>query len=273
METVGETVIFASDSTFPILDTEMRHIGWPSNVRRVCEIAEIIRMIKDGSGAAFIVESATSKCEDGYRVLRCAKELDARARRPAVVLIGSRPGDAIRAFELEAFDYLLSPLDIEKVRNSITRLKDNIMSDHFEVLNVKLQHVLDTMMNSERQGRENRTSVFQRPFQRIAVRVRDRWIMLKVNDIRCVTGAGVYVRICTGSHSYLLRASMTDIETKLDPSRFIRIHRSTIVNMDMVREICNHVNGTYIVVMNDGSRLKVSRGYAEKIRDFMDAVG
>lgn len=273
MEYVGDTVVYASDLTFSIVEGEMRKIGWPSEVTRVRNIEEIIRMIDEGSGVAFIVESSRQECEDGYRVVQCARRNEARSRRPAVVLIGSRPSDAIRAFELDAFDYLLSPLDLDKLRSSISRLKDNIMNDHFEVFNVKLQRVLDTMMNSERQRREQRTRAFQRPVERIGVRVGDRWIMLKVNDIQCVTGAGVYVRICADGHSYLLRATMADLEIKLDPDRFLRIHRSTIVNMDMVREICHHGNGAYIVVMNDGTRLKVSRGYGERVRDFMDAVG
>jgi two-component system, LytTR family, response regulator len=273
MKHVAETVIFASDSTFSFFVDEMRNIGWPSNVRRVRAIEEILMAIEEGSGVAFIVESSEHNCEDGYRVLRCAKRHATAVLQPTVLLIGDHAAHAIRAFELEAFDYLLAPLERMMVHKSLSRLKDNIMNDHFEAFNLKLQRVLDTMMSSERQRRDDRSRAFPRPVERIGVRVGDRWIVLKVNDIQCVTGAGVYVRICAGGESYLLRTTMSEIEIKLDPLRFLRIHRSTIVNMEMVREVRNQGNGAYIVVLNDGTRLRVSRGYGEKVREFMDTVG
>jgi two-component system, LytTR family, response regulator len=273
MEYVREIVVYASDTTFSVFQEEIRRTGWTSDIRRVHEIQDITTAIEEGSGVAFVVEVSPSECEDGYRVLRSAKRHFSGFRRPAVILVGSRPSEAIQAFELDAFDYLLSPVDREKVKNSVGRMTDHILNDHLEAINVRLQRVMDSVMNQDPQRGRARVRGSQRPVERFGVRVGDRYMMIKVDDIQCVSGAGVYVELWTGGQSYLLRASITEIETKLDPDRFFRIHRSTIVNMDMVCEILQHGKGSYIVVLTDGSRLKVSRSYGEKVRDYMNAVG
>nr|MCU0256554.1 LytTR family transcriptional regulator [Vicinamibacterales bacterium] len=96
---------------------------------------------------------------------------------------------------------------------------------------------------------------------------------LKVDEVDWVEAEGNYVRLHVGAHSHLLRETMKNIESRLDPDRFIRIHRSTIVNTDRIKELHPLFHGEYAVILRDGTRLTASRGPDNKLRRLLEATG
>ncbi|HEX8386693.1 MAG TPA: LytTR family DNA-binding domain-containing protein, partial [Rubricoccaceae bacterium] len=107
------------------------------------------------------------------------------------------------------------------------------------------------------------------PPRRIAVRTGDRFHLVDADQIDWVEGAGVYARLVVGDRVHLLRTSLADLEGQLDPARFLRVHRSSIVNLERVREVRVRPHGEYVLVLEDGTRLKVSRTYSDRVRAYL----
>jgi two-component system LytT family response regulator len=109
-----------------------------------------------------------------------------------------------------------------------------------------------------------------RGVQRFAVRLAGRVVLVPARDLDWVEAAGDYVRLHAGKKSWLLRETMTAIEGKLDPARFARIHRSAIVNLERIAEMKSYDNGDYLVLLADGTRLRLSRGYRQVLQQLLD---
>jgi two-component system LytT family response regulator len=105
--------------------------------------------------------------------------------------------------------------------------------------------------------------------ERLVVRSGGRILILRVADIDWVEAASNYVRLHAGGREYLLRETMTALESKLDPADFVRIHRSTIVRVDKIRELEPLFQGDYVVILDDSTRLTSSRGYREKLQELL----
>src|SRR5690606_977831 len=106
--------------------------------------------------------------------------------------------------------------------------------------------------------------------ERIAVRSGGKILLLRTDAIEWIGAEGNYARLHAGSRSYLIRETMSALESKLDPTRFLRIHRSTIVNTDAIVELEPLYQGDYVIVLRDGSRLPSSRGYRTNLQEFME---
>jgi two-component system LytT family response regulator len=104
------------------------------------------------------------------------------------------------------------------------------------------------------------------------VKLANRVILLKVDEIDWIEADGNYVKLHVGRKGHLLREKMQDLEVQLDPERFVRIHRSAIVNLDRIKEMHPHFNGDYIVVLEDGSQLKLSRTRREQLEARLKSV-
>ena len=157
---------------------------------------------------------------------------------PAVVFVTAYDQYAVRAFEAEALDYLLKPYDNARFFRVLSRAK-----------------ALLTRRPAE-----------QRNFERIMVRSAGRISFLRTEEIDWIEAADYYSCLHIGAKTHLLRRSMAELERDLETERFCRIHRSTIVNLARVRDLCLDMNGEYEVVLRDETRLKVSRGYREKLQ-------
>ena len=108
---------------------------------------------------------------------------------------------------------------------------------------------------------------------RLAIRSGDRIAIVKVEDIDWIEGAGVYARLHVGPKTHLLRETLTNLAEQLDPERFVRIHRSTIVNRERVRELRSYFHGEYIVILDDGTQLKLSRTYRDSLESIAGKLG
>jgi len=161
---------------------------------------------------------------------------------PAVVFVTAYDEYALRAFEVHAIDYLLKPFDDARFERALARAKERARSRGPK--NERLANLV----------REQ-----SRVLKRFLVRAREKIIVVNAEDIDWIEAADYYVSLHVGSKTHLLRETMSDLETRLDPERFFRAHRSAIVNIDRVREIHPMFRGDCALVLADGTRVKLSR--------------
>ncbi len=192
---------------------------------------------------------------DGFEVLeRAAADLV-----PMVIFVTAYDRFAIRAFEVHALDYLLKPFTAERLRQSLQHARRALARDQAEAMRERTAAVLA--------ARAVERGVAPAPpaeggfAHRLTVRDGDRFVMLRVAEIDWIEAAANYVRIHARGGMFVLRATMAAIEERLDPRQFARIHRSTIVNVDRVREIRPEWHGDFDVVLADGKTLRLGRSY------------
>jgi len=178
--------------------------------------------------------------------------------RPLVVFITAHDAYAIRAFEAHALDYLLKPFDQERFDQTVARLRQRL--EQLEA--AKLGHSVRHLLAGAAPTRAAKT-----PADRIVVRESARVSFVSIDEIRWLDASGNYVALhIDAGKTHLVHETMTAMEARLDPATFVRIHRSTIVRVDRIKELLPHFNGEYVVVLKDGAKLKLSRGYLEKAR-------
>ena len=177
--------------------------------------------------------------------------------RPLIVFITARDDYAIQAFQADAFDYVLKPFDQERFDQTIARVVRRL--EQISAASIG-QTVRDLI------GEKLAATAKPAP-ERIVVRESGRVYFVDIDDVEWVEAAGNYVALhVAGGKSHLVHETMNAIEARLDAARFVRIHRSTIVRLDRIKELLPHFNGEYVVVMKDNARLKLSRGYLEPAR-------
>lgn len=189
---------------------------------------------------------------DGFDVL---STLDDGAA-PVIVFVTAFDAYALKAFEVHAFDYLLKPFTDARFATALAQAKLEV--EHREVRALS-ERLLALLADRERE-RPNRF------LTRVLVKSASRVTFLKVAEIDWIEAAGSYVQLHVGAKEHLLRESLNALEAKLDPELFLRIHRSTIVNADRVRELRADAYGEYLVVLDDGTELKMSRARRERIQ-------
>jgi two-component system LytT family response regulator len=186
---------------------------------------------------------------NGFDVL----ELIAAEKMPAVIFVTAYDQYAVKAFEFHALDYLLKSFDPERFAAAVQRAKLQIASGRAEKLDDRIAALVE-----ELQARKPRP-------ERLIVRAGGRITFLRVADIDWISAADNYVCLHTGNESHLLRETMASIEVRLDPDKFVRLHRSTIVNLDCVARLEPLFHGDYSVLLTDGTELVMSRTYREKL--------
>ncbi|HXU46209.1 MAG TPA: LytTR family DNA-binding domain-containing protein [Thermoanaerobaculia bacterium] len=193
---------------------------------------------------------------DGFGVI---EEVGAD-RMPAVVFVTAYDEHALRAFEVHAIDYLLKPFDRERFRDALERVRTQLEHNTIDQLRRQLANLLAATRSEQR-----------RP-ERLVVKTAGRVHFLKIDELDWIDAAGNYVRLNAHGKSHLLRETMAGIEDRLDPQRFVRIHRSAIVNLDRVKELVPGVHGDYEVVLLTGARLPLSRSCRERLEAALGAT-
>jgi two-component system LytT family response regulator len=168
-------------------------------------------------------------------------------RMPPTLFVTAFDAHAVKAFEVHAMDYLLKPFDRDRFRRALAWVRE-----HPHVLG-KENGGFKSLMAEMDPGQ-------QKP-DRFLVKTGDRWLLVKTNSIQWVEAEENYVRLRVEGGSHLLRQTMSGMLSRLDPTQFKRIHRSTIVNLDFVQELQPWSAGDVLVVMRDGTRLTLSRTY------------
>jgi len=172
---------------------------------------------------------------------------------PAVVFVTAYDEHALRAFEFSAVDYLLKPFDDARFASALERAKDAVRRRRADAEDVRLVRLMDRL---QRGGDAN---------DRILLKSSGEIIFLKAAEIDWIEADGDYVKFHLGGRSHLMRGTMAALEARLDPVRFVRIHRSTIINTDRLRKMSPSFAGEYEVVLLDGTKLRMSRGYHGRV--------
>lgn len=197
----------------------------------------------------------------GFEVL---EKIEAQAI-PAIIFVTAFDRYAIKAFEVHALDYLLKPFDDARFESALRQAKAQIEQREINQLSKRLLALLEDRA-PEADKQQQRAGYLSRLMIKSASRV----FFLKVGEIDWIEAADYYVKLHVGRKSHLLRETMSDMETKLDPEMFLRIHRSAIVNLDRVKEMHPHFNGEYVVVLHDGTELKLSRSRREQLQQALN---
>jgi len=186
----------------------------------------------------------------------------------AVVFVTAFDQYALKAFEVHALDYLLKPYDDLRFSQALQRAKLQIESREISKVSKRLLALLE-----ERESQKS-VSTSSKPYlTRLMIKLASRVVLLKVDDIDWIEADGNYAKLHVGKKAHLLREKMHDLEAQLDPQRFVRIHRSIIVNLERIKELHPHFNGDYVVVLEDGRQLKLSRSRREQLEARLKAGG
>jgi two-component system LytT family response regulator len=181
-------------------------------------------------------------------------------RMPPVIFVTAYDHYAVQAFDANAVDYLLKPFDEDRFNRALNRARRYLSHVSHRDHTNRLQSVLSEVKQGT--GR----------MDRLVIKSGGRIVFLDDEEVDWIEAAANYVRLHAGSNSYLLRQTMNVLESKLDPERYMRIHRSIIVNIDKIRELkpCN--NGEYIVVLRTGKELSLSRSFRDRIQQLLSRL-
>jgi two-component system, LytTR family, response regulator len=196
---------------------------------------------------------------DGFQVL----EKIGRANAPAVIFVTAYDEHALHAFEVNAVDYLLKPYDDERFNSAVERAKAAVRRRSVEADNSRLNQLMEFLQT--RMGLKAPVEPAAENRDRILIKSSGDIYFLKSEEIDWIEAEGDYMKFHAAGRSHLMRETMARLESRLDPKRFIRIHRSTIVNIDRLRKLSPSFAGEYAVVLQDGTKLKLSRGYHDRI--------
>ncbi len=165
---------------------------------------------------------------------------------PAVIFVTAYDDYAIRAFDVHAVDYVLKPVEPERLAAALDRARTAVEN-----------------------GTVRAAELPRKPSDRIVVRTGSRVLFLRPDEIDCIESAGNYVRIHRGSEHYLLRTTMSSMEHRLPRDRFVRVQRSRLVNADRIRELIHEGKDSYMLVMTTGARMRMSPMYRKNIEDVL----
>lgn len=199
-----------------------------------------------------------------------------------VVFVTAYESHALRAFEVNAVDYLLKPVAADRLRAALARargasVRADVVRRH-EALLAMIRDMYRVGSGEERDAGAPvpdpaavaplvpaELSTVGAPIERFLVKTGDRSIVVRADDVDCFEAEANYVRLRVGRQSYLMRATMAGLEQGLDGARFVRIHRETIVNLDRVKEVAPWFSGDHLVTLRDGTKLRMSRSYAARL--------
>lgn len=187
---------------------------------------------------------------DGFAVL----EQLAGQPLPVIIFVTAYDQYALKAFEVSALDYLLKPFSDERFRKALEQAKRQIAQQDASELGRKLLRLMSEVKTET-----------PRYLTRLMIRTTGRVLFVRAEEIDWIEAYDNYVRLHTGGKAHLLRQTMNELEASLNPAQFARIHRSTIVNLDRVQELQPQFNGEALVVLRDGTELKLSRNRREAL--------
>lgn len=182
---------------------------------------------------------------------------------PPVVFVSAFDAHAVRAFQVHALDYLLKPFDDERFAEALAHAKAQLGLKALEDMRERLQGLMGEI--EEEPAGEVELEMSPSIATRFVVRRNDKLTLLKAEDVDWFEGASNYVNLHVKNHEYRLRVSIRSLTERLDPSLFVRIHKSTIVNVDRIREVQPWFSGDYVVILHDGRQLRVSRTFAPSL--------
>jgi two-component system LytT family response regulator len=221
---------------------------------------EVVGECADGSRAAAAIQQLSPDLvfldiqmpgSDGFDVIQSV----GADRMPNVVFVTAYDKYALKAFDVHALDYLLKPFDRTRFQKALSRARDHIERQQTGDLGKRLLALVQDLKSDTQR------------IDRLVVKSGGRVFFLRTDEIDWIEAAGNYVRLHLAGESHLFRETMNALEARLDPQRFVRIHRSRIVNIERIQELQPWFNGEYAVILRNGTKLTLSRGYREKLQE------
>jgi len=206
---------------------------------------------------------------DGFSVVQGLMEVEP----PLFVFVTAYSDHAIRAFEAQAMDYLMKPVEPSRLADTIERVRQRLSEkrgvEEIEKLKEVLAEVAPEAVDEIAASAVDGEMASNRFEKLINIKDRGQIFRVDVDTIERIDAAGDYMCIYTGDNTLILRETMKDLEKRLDPRRFQRVHRSTIVNLDLVKQVKPHTNGECFLVLDSGAQVKVSRSYRDVVARFV----
>jgi two-component system, LytTR family, response regulator len=225
-------------------DSQVSIVGEAANGR---EAVEAIRALSPD----LIFLDVQMPALGGFEVL----EALSNGQIPHVIFVTAFDQYAVRAFEVHALDYLLKPFDQERFDISWQRAKAQIVRDRNGGMDQRILALLEELKAGSRY------------LERLVIKSGGRIYFLETNDIDWIEAEGNYVSVHSAKKTHLLRETISSLETQLDPRKFVRIHRSSIVRIDRIQELQPWFHGEYRVILQGGTQLTLSRNYREKLHE------
>ncbi len=236
----------------------------PANLSVLCDLLDEagfeVRVALDGASALeqvayahpdLILLDVQMPGMDGFGVIR---EIGAD-QMPVVIFVTAYDAHALRAFEAHALDYLLKPFGRDRFQQTLQHAREHLERRRAGDLGKRLLALVQDLKPEPQK------------LDRLVIKSGGRVFFLRTDEIDWIEAAGNYVRLHLGEDSHLFRETMNNMEARVDARRFVRIHRSRIVNTDRIKELQPWFNGEYVVVLQNGTRLTLSRGYREKLQE------
>ncbi|PAX07311.1 LytR/AlgR family response regulator transcription factor [Sphingomonas lenta] len=204
---------------------------------------------------------------DGFSVVQGLMEVEP----PLFVFVTAYSDHALRAFEAQAVDYLMKPVEEARLADTLDRVRSRIAQKRGAEETEKLKEVLAEVAPDAAEGMATGDAEPSAGRFEKLINIKDRGQIFRVDvdTIERIDAAGDYMCIYTGDNTLILRETMKDLEKRLDPRRFQRVHRSTIVNLDLVKQVKPHTNGECFLVLGSGAQVKVSRSYRDVVARFV----
>ena len=209
---------------------------------------------------------------DGFSVIQGLMEVEP----PLFVFVTAYSDHMLKAFEAQAADYLMKPVEEARLADTLDRIRQRLTEKRSVGEVEKLKEVLAEVapeaaadMAGEWAASDGGDVSPGRFEKLINIKDRGQIFRVDVDTIERIDAAGDYMCIYTGDNTLILRETMKDLEKRLDPRRFQRVHRSTIVNLDLVKQVKPHTNGECFLVLNSGASVKVSRSYRDVVARFV----
>lgn len=221
-------------------DQEIEVVGECSNGN------EAISMIAEYSPDLLFLDIQMPEV-DGFALLERMSE----AKTPAVIFVSAFDQYAAKAFEVSAVDYLLKPFDHDRMATALERAKANLRDRSDDERSGQLVELLRNL------------SAREKFLDRFVIKNNGRILLVPVEEVDWIEACGNYVVLHTSSAKHIVRETMKRLEVRLDPHRFLRIHRSSIVNINRIKELQVHFGDEHLVILDNGAELTLSRRYRE----------
>ena len=189
---------------------------------------------------------------NGFEVLNTLRV----KRMPLIIFVTAYDQHAVRAFEVHAIDYLMKPFDRKRFAKALDHAKDQMKRPPDEPDTGRIMRLLEELKGA-------------RYLEWFAIKTGEKVLFIRAEEVDSIVAEGNYVRLNVAAASHMVRETINSIESQIDPRTFVRIHRSTIVNMNRVKELQTWARGQYRVVLHNGACHTLSRGYRERFEDFI----
>ena len=226
-------------------DTEIEIVGEAANGREAIEAI-------NSQNPDLVFLDVQMPGVDGFGVI----ERIGVEQMPAVIFVTAFDEFALKAFDANATDYLLKPFDEERITRAVNRAKKEIERAQSGDIETRLRKVLEGVKSD---------APANKYLKRISVKNASHTFVLQTDDIDWIGAAGNYVELHVGSETHLIRERLSQLEERLDPEKFVRVHRSTIVRVDRIKKLHPLFNDDHLIELGNGTKLNASRTYYEKL--------